>query len=78
VLVARLYPVFTAAKIKPPKRVRVSKKSPDGSHRAPNGALRAIEAGREMLRHKGQHHTSRLPQELYQRFGLDLNQGEKQ
>lgn len=30
-----------------------------------------------MLRHKGQHHTSRLPQELYQRFGLDLNQGGK-
>ena len=50
-LVARLDPVFTAAKVKRPRKVYVPKKMP-------GAARRAIEQGLFLLQHKGPHANS--------------------
>jgi hypothetical protein len=62
-LVARLYPIFILPKVKPPKKVYVPKRPPDG-------ARRAIEQGLFLLDHKGPHANSPISQVGCDKFGL--------
>jgi hypothetical protein len=63
-LVARLYPVFTVAKVRAPRKVYEPKKMP-------GAARRAIEQGVFLLEHKGPHANSPISKLGYEKFGLN-------
>jgi hypothetical protein len=63
----RLYPIFTAQKIAPPKRVNLPK-------RPVAGARRIVEKGLELLPHKGPHNTSPVPRDVCDRVGVEKYQ----
>jgi hypothetical protein len=66
-LVARLYAVFTAANVKPPKKVFVPKRPPDG-------ARKAIELGLFLLEHKGPHAKCPISRLGHEKFGLSASE----